>query len=692
MKKLALNILLITMLPNFSQAEEEEPIEEPITLPTIKVEGERFPEPGISQEKTKNISDLSIETGDFLRRIPGVSGTRMGGHGIDPIIRGQRQNQLNILLDGAYIRGACPNRMDPPTSYSPIETYDTVKVIRGSQTVIYGGGGSGGTILFERKTPRLSDDKFFRSQIGGGYTSNSATINIFGDLTAGNSQGFVRGILEHKDTSNYEDGDGNDTRAAFTQNTGNLILGYTPTEKTRFELGIEASQTDDALYAGAGMDSPETQNEMVRFRFETEWGTKGELYHSDVDHTMDNYSLRSLNAPMKMRVAAKSRTQGGRVSHNWLMDNEMEWTLGIDYQYNNRKANRFADPASIVIPMNLQSIMWPDADLTQLGLFGETLMPFGERNQLKLGLRYDRVNSEASLANKTTKGGVTPNQLYSQYYGKSAEEQDENNLGGFIRYERELVDGNGFIFFSLSRTVRTADATERFLAANNNNAALRWVGNPDLAPEQHHQIEFGLAVQGNNDWDIGASMFYNDVSDYILRDRAHAQKGILQNDNANIYRNIDARMYGFEWEGKLKWNANFSSHLILDYVYATNTTNDRPIAQTPPFTSSFSLDYKRTWLHLGGKIQHVLRQKRVDDDPNAGSGLDLRESPSFTVFDIYSRFDINKQAAIKLGIHNIFDKNYAYHVNRANVDPFNPNPVRVNEPGQTFWLNIMARF
>jgi iron complex outermembrane receptor protein len=690
-KKLALNILMITMLPSFSQAEEK-PTEKPTTLPTIKVEGERLPEPGVSQERTKDISGLSIDTGDFLRRIPGVSGTRMGGHGIDPIIRGLRQNQLNILLDGAYVNGACPNRMDPPTSYSPIETYDTVKVIRGSQTVIYGGGGSGGTILFERKTPRLSDDKFFRSQISGGYTSNSATINVFGDLTAGNTQGFVRGIVEHKDTSNYEDGEGNETRAAFTQDTGNLIFGYTPSEKTRFELGFEASRTDEALYAGAGMDSPETDNEMIRFRFDTEWGTKGELYYADVDHTMDNYSLRLLSAPMKMRVSAKSKTQGGRVSHNWLMDNQMEWTLGMDYQHNNRKANRFAGPANVIVPMNLQSMMWPDADLTQYGLFGETLMPFGELNTLKLGLRYDRVNSEASLANKKAMGGITPNQLYKQYYGKSANEQDENNVGGFIRYERDLSDGNGFAFISLSRSVRSADATERFLAANNNNAALRWIGNPDLNPEQHHQIEFGLSVQDSNDWDIGASLFYNHVTDYILRDRAHAQQGILQNDKANIYRNIDAQLYGFEWEGKLKWNANFTSHITLDYVYAVNTTNDRVIAQTPPFTGSFSLDYKRARLHLGGKLLHAQRQRRIDNDPNAGSGLDIRETPSFTVLDIYSRFDINKQAAIKLGIHNLFDKNYAYHVNRANVDPFNPAPVQVNEPGQTFWLNIMTRF
>jgi len=461
-QKLALSILLITV-PAPGLAEE---VEEAV-LPTITVEGERLPEPGISQEETEDTLGTPVDGGDFLRSLPGVSGSRMGGHGIDPIIRGQSKNQLNILLDGAYVHGGCPNRMDPPTAYSPIETYDTVTVLKGSQTVIYGGGGSGGTVLFERKTPRFSQDEYIRGKMGAGYTSNSATQELFGDVTLGNTQGFVRGIVEYQDTDNYEDGDGNETRAAVTNQTGNIILGYTPSDKTRFELGFEANRIDDALYAGAGMDSPKGDNDTIRFRFETEWGTKGELYYSDVDHTMDNYSLRSLTAPMKMLVDAKSKTQGGRISHNWLLDNDMEWTLGLDYQHNNREANRFAGPASVTVPINLQSIMWPDADLTQIGLFGETLMPFRELNQLKFGLRYDRVASEASLANKTAMGGVTPNQLYNQYYGKSAEEQDENNVGGFIRYERELRDGDGFAFLSISRTVRTADATERFLAANN---------------------------------------------------------------------------------------------------------------------------------------------------------------------------------------------------------------------------------
>ena len=79
---------------------------------------------------------LPSDAGEALRSVVGVSGTRMGGHGIDPIIRGQNQTRLNILLDGAYIHGGCPNRMDPPTAYSAVETYDEVEVIKGFQSFV----------------------------------------------------------------------------------------------------------------------------------------------------------------------------------------------------------------------------------------------------------------------------------------------------------------------------------------------------------------------------------------------------------------------------------------------------------------------------------------------------------------------------------------------------------------------------
>ena len=45
-----------------------------------------------------------------------VSLSRMGGRGLDPVIRGQNEERVEVLLDGMRVEGACPSRMDPPTS------------------------------------------------------------------------------------------------------------------------------------------------------------------------------------------------------------------------------------------------------------------------------------------------------------------------------------------------------------------------------------------------------------------------------------------------------------------------------------------------------------------------------------------------------------------------------------------------
>ncbi|MCK5719917.1 MAG: TonB-dependent copper receptor [Thiomargarita sp.] len=660
-------------------------------LPTVTVEGVHLLEPSVSEILTEESLNLNHDTGAFLRDTAGVSGTRIGGHGTDPIIRGQSQNRLNVLLDGAYVHGGCPNRMDPPTSYSPIGTYDAITILKGSQTVIYGGGGSGGTILLERKTPRLEADESIRGQIKGGYTSNSGTKTFTADVTAGNPQGFARAMIEYANSGNYKDGNGEEVRSAVTQESGNLTLGYTPSSKSRLELSIEATRIEDSLYAGTSMDAPTSNNDMARLRFKIN-GTKGDFYYSEVEHIMDNYSLRPIMAPMKMLVNSTSKTQGGRISHLFIVD-KIEATLGVDYQLNNRLANRFLGPVTVVTPIKLQSIMWPDVDINQIGLFNENLITLRELDILKLGLRYDYVSSEANLANQEIIGGMTANNLYSQYYGKSAEEHIEHNFSGFIRYEHEFKNGSGYTFVNLSRNVRTADATERFLAANISSPALRWVGNPDLEPEQHHQIELGMSVKSSQNWNIVASAFYNHVTDFILRDRAHLQEGILQSDNATIYRNVDAELFGAEWEARTQWNPSWSSSLILDYVHATNITdNNRDIAQIPPFSTTLNVNYKHNWLRLGSNLRYAMQQRHVDDDPNFGSGLDAQKTPSFVVLDIYSAFEINKQATIKMGINNMFNRNYAYHVNRANVDPFSPDAIQVNEPGTSLWINFDVRF
>jgi iron complex outermembrane recepter protein len=82
---------------------------------------------------------ISADGADYLRQINGVNISRFGGRGLELIVRGQSQTRLNVLLDGAYVHGGCPNRMDPPASWAALNTYEQVQVIKGVQTLQYGG-------------------------------------------------------------------------------------------------------------------------------------------------------------------------------------------------------------------------------------------------------------------------------------------------------------------------------------------------------------------------------------------------------------------------------------------------------------------------------------------------------------------------------------------------------------------------
>jgi len=537
---------------------------------------------------------------------------------------------------------------------SPVNTYYDITKMKGFQP-----------------TPRLKQGESIRGKINPIYSNSKQLLS---DITLGNTQGFVRGIIKHLNVDNYKDGDGNEINSAFTHQTASLILGYTPTDKTRFELSFEAADTDDAaLYANATMDLPQNDKNTIRFKYQNELGTKAMFYYSEVDRVMDNYSVRSLISPMKMLMRGHFSMQGGRISQDWLTDNKIKWTLGVDYKSYNKDTNRFAGS-------KLQSIMLPDVDLQQTMLFGEVLMPF-----LKAALRYRHVSTQANRATQLAMRGITPNDLYQKYYGTTAQSHEENNIDGFINYKYKLK--NGFAFLNLNRAVRTATAMERFIAVNGSNPIRNGIGNPNLNPEQTNQVKLGISWKSKG-WQQKASIFYNDVTDYILRDRAHTI------DNSNIYRNIDARLYGFEWKTNLKWNQNWSNYFSLAYIHATNVTDNRPIAQTPPVMGILGLNYKysKNW-YIASELEYAAKQTRIDNDINTGSGLDIEETSGFSILNIFSGININKQISLQLGINNLFDKTYAYHVNPANIVYFNPEAIQVvNEPGRIFWLNLTATF
>jgi iron complex outermembrane receptor protein len=112
-------------------------------------------------------------------------------------------SRLNILTNGGLMLGACPGRMDAPTSYISPETYDRLTVIKGPQSVIWGPG-SAGTILFEREPEKFGElgSRVNASLLAG---SNGRFDKVL-DAAAGNSQAYVRFVGNQSRSDDYHDG------------------------------------------------------------------------------------------------------------------------------------------------------------------------------------------------------------------------------------------------------------------------------------------------------------------------------------------------------------------------------------------------------------------------------------------------------------------------------------------------------
>lgn len=624
------------------------------------------------------------ESGELLRDIIGVSGSRMGGHGTDPVIRGLGQTRINVLLEGAFVHGACPNRMDPPSAYASAGGYDSITVMRGVTTLEYGSG-PGGTVLFERDTPRFAHGEGSRGRIQSGLRSNGSAGNAGFDLAAGRPGGFLRGFASMQQAGDYRDGDGRRVRSGWKERAGGLVLGFTPGDEARLELGVEANRLRDELFAGAGMDSPVSDNDMYRVAWRS--GALGpfsslraEASASRVVHVMDNYTLRPTASPtMRMRAPATSDTDSGRVVAETAQP-DGTWRLGLTLQDNRRNAIRVNDANGV-----RQSILWPDVRIGQAGVFVERQQLLAGDRRLVSGLRYDHVRARAELAGERPAGTLpSPGQLYDLYNDDAdVRPRSEANWSGLLRFEQDLSASGGTVYAVVSRTVRTADATERYFASNAELPSGRWVGNPGIRPERHLQSELGVVAR-RDAWSLEASAFHNRVADYILRDRFQ-QPG----DNATVYRNTQAALWGGELTLGYRatgWHAEAG----VAYVRGRDRNRDIPLAQMPPLEASLDLGWHGEQWQAGTRVRAAARQGRIDADPMSGSGLDVRATPGWAVLDLYARYEVGVRWTLEAGVDNVFDRLYAEHLNRSSA--FDATQIQVNEPGRSAWMKLATRF
>jgi len=674
-KKIHIAIFTAYLVPNSAFATDLEPIE-------VYTATEQTQKPQqMTVEANALLNSGNSETGTTLRQISGVDASRMGGHGVELIIRGQSASQLNVLIDGAKIEGGCPNRMDPPTSYAEMSSFDKVTVIKGVKSVTYGSGGTGGTVLFERNTPIFEKDKPYNGEINLGTTNNGLTKDINANVSAGGDKGYIVLQGSKKSADNYKDGNNKTVESSYDSQQGHVDLGWTPNENNEFRFSYENSLVEDALFAGSSMDAPKSDGTTTRLNYKGYDLSKNiqnieiDLYNSEVDHLMDNYTLRNNTSGMLSKNTTNVKTQGAKIKAS-SMFGQTKLDYGIQFE-GVEKMSTLSNAS------NNKSMwfMWPDVKSATKSIFAESTTFFKDNQKVILGLRYNSVETKANKANTATDTGNKATNLYSTTYVNSYNgetKSDNANLNGLIRYER-TYSNNANVFAALSRTHRSPDATELYIVKGGTGS---WVGNPNLKPEQHNQFDIGISQDlKDSNWSLSA--YYDVVNDYILRDSSNNQTSISP-ANRTIYLNKDATLFGLEATTSIKATKHITIGGNASLANGTNETDHRNLSNIAPLSGNVFANYTTSSWNLGSRFNFATNQDSVNSEFNELT------TPGWSTVDAFGHYQINKMFKLSAGVDNLFDRAYYSYLNRT--DATSGADYKVYEPGRVIWAKLNAKF
>lgn len=589
---------------------------------------------------------------DYLKSIAGFSQLRNGGTNGDPVFRGMFGSRLRILADDGEMPGACGGRMDAPTAYLSPESFDSVQLIKGPQTVLWGPGAPAGTVRFERHRPAF-DQPGMRLRASMMAGSAGRWDNKL-DGMLGNQDGYMRLLGTTGRAGDYQDGAGQRVASRWQKWSGDLSAGWTPDAHSLLEISVGRGN-GEASYAGRALDGSRFLRESLMIK-----GEKSAIgpvldtlefsaWDNRADHVMDNYRRPHQLRPVRGRVAR--HTSGGRTMATWLWP-AIQLQAGMDGQYSMHGKY----PAG----------QWqPDARIWQSGAFAELQWQAAAGRTLTGGARVDWV-----AADDLRQPGGPRRQSFLP--------------AGFVRWQQQQAAMPVLWYAGIGYTERFPDYWE-LLAPRSGYTA----GNPAfwrLQPEKTLQLDIGSQYQ-QGPVTLWASAFAAQIRDYIV---FRYQRTPVVSSYAD---NIAASLLGGEAGLALTLWPEWKLESSLAWARGENHSQQRPLPQIAPLEGRLALTWQHETWSVTGLWRLVAAQKRIARDEGSVAGKDFAPSAGFAVLSANFAWQASRDVQLAAGIDNLLDRRYAEHLNLAGNSNFGyPADRAINEPGRTLWARLAVDF
>ncbi len=663
----------------------------------------------INTVSVKNISQEELKSADLAealaKNVPSVSLVRRSGIANDIILRGQKRDNINIIIDGTKVCGACVNRMDPPTSHVVTHIVKNVEISEGPFDVE-----NFGTLSGLVNITTMEPEEGFGGEINlnaGSFDYKKGSITLHG----GNDR--VKGLftISTESSGQYEDGNGDDfAEQIIKATTGTTSVGtqFQPQyadmdayQKTAFMAKIFAhitdnqdlkfsytgNRSDDVLYPSSKMDAIWDDSDIYNLEYQIRdistfsKALDFQFYQSEVDHPMSIKYRKSALALMSNGMPKGNITnhlttkmQGFKLKNSFDIATH-NIIVGIDTSTRNWDGKYYKDVGGDYMRFPSTS---PDAgdikrsindtDTINTAIFVKTHSTINNVD-IDTGIRYD----DTSVDN----GGLAQDNDYSAL---SANIFATFNMGNELRY-----------FAGVGKSSRVPDARELYFISSMSPSATQLIGTPTLDQTTNYEVDLGFE-KIYDQFSIKTKVFYSMLEDYIYLNGSKKK---------NVFENIDATIYGIEVSGA--YLATDSIYMDYGIAYKKGEKDkplagqtDTDLAEISPLKANVGIGYDYDD-SLSGKLDMVaVSDWNTYDSDNGEQALD-----GYMVFNTKVNKEFSNGISLTLGIDNIFDETYTTTntykdltliTTSTATDTAVDNVMLLNEPGRYFYINASYKF
>ncbi len=627
----------------------------------------------------ENVNGNEVKNADLAetlhKKVPSINLIRRSGIANDIVLRGQKRDNITVTIDDAFIHGACPNRMDPPTSHVLTSNIENVKVSEGPFDVENFGSMSG-NVKVETKKPKeeLEGEVYFNAG-SFGYKKTGASVS-------GGTDKIKLLLSGSKESSEqYKDGNGNTLATQLenaTTGTTSASTQYSSSyedmdayEKKSFmgkafinlsdnqdlEVSYTKNESDNILYPNSKMDAIYDDSDIINLRYEarelSKYSQKLQVkaYSSEVEHPMSN-KYRKSSSKMEMTNALTTEKKGIKIINDTKVEEALV-TLGLDSNKRN----------------------W-DGDYSKNGSFlNASIEDVDTKNNAiftKYNKDYDKLNVEfGARYNDTT---IT---TADTSYGN----RDFNSLDMNIFTTYTMTNGTKY-FIGLGKASRVPDARELYIQSKTGSMT----GTPTLDQTTNKEIDLGVEKSYDNAY-AKVKFFYSILDNYIYYNSSSSK---------NVFENIDAKIYGFEFSGN--YDLNDKSYIDFGLAYqvgkkdsALSGQSDTDLADITPLKGSIAFNYDHDDT-LNGMAELVAAKSWSNYDSDNGE----QEIAGYGIVNLKGQKTFKQNFEFTLGVDNLFDKTYAVSNTYKDLillsDGSTGEVMLVNEPGRYIYANLKYTF